>query len=41
LAELRHLAKMLLYLIQLQSKWCEIEIDTEYESDSVSVAVEN
>ena len=33
LAELRHLPETFLYLIQLKSYWCEIEIDTEGESD--------
>ena len=31
LAELRHLPETFLYLIQLKSYWCEIEIDTEGE----------
>ena len=40
LAELRHLPQIFLYLIQLKSNWCNIQIDTESEVDEVEVAVE-
>lgn len=40
LAELRHLPKIILYLIQLESNWCEIQIDTESELDEVQVEVD-
>ena len=39
LAELRHLPKIFLYLIQLKNNWCKIQIDTESEMDEVEVEV--
>lgn len=41
LAELRHLPRIVLYLIQLKNNYCKIEIDTESEAEEVEIEVED